>query len=85
MKYNTNVKHTTLEAFVTTVNDLGIELIINEALREVRKRQLIELIDDALVNKDEAAFNQYTAEYKNLEAWLFDQHLMMTIKETVVK
>lgn len=39
MKYNTNVKHTTLEAFVTTVNDLGIELIINEALREVRKRQ----------------------------------------------
>ncbi|NUX77212.1 IDEAL domain-containing protein [Staphylococcus aureus] len=66
----TNVKHTTLEAFVTTVNDLGIELIINEALREVRKRQLIELIDDALVNKDEAAFNQYTAEYKNLEAFL---------------
>ena len=37
MKYNTNVKHTTLEAFVTTVNDLGIELIINEALREVKK------------------------------------------------
>ncbi|HDA4242145.1 TPA: IDEAL domain-containing protein [Staphylococcus aureus] len=70
MKYTTNVKHTTLEAFVTTVNDLGIELIINEALREVRKRQLIELIDDALVNKDEAAFNQYTAEYKNLEAFL---------------
>ncbi|WP_256083316.1 hypothetical protein [Staphylococcus aureus] len=24
----------------------------------------------ALVNKDEAAFNQYTAEYKNLEAFL---------------
>lgn len=70
MKYNTNVKHTTLETFVTTVNDLGIELIINEALREVRKRQLIELIDDALVNKDEAAFNQYMAEYKNLEAFL---------------
>ncbi|HDJ5219729.1 TPA: IDEAL domain-containing protein [Staphylococcus aureus] len=70
MKYNTNVKHTILEAFVTTVNDLGIELIINEALREVRKRQLIELIDDALVNKDEAAFNQYMAEYKNLEAFL---------------
>lgn len=68
MKYNTNVKHTTLEAFVTTVNDLGIELIINEALREVRKRQLIEL--NALVNKDEAAFNQYMAEYKNLEAFL---------------
>ena len=70
MKHNTYVKHTTLEVFVTTVNDLAIELIINEALREVRKRQLIELIDDALVNKDEAAFNQYMAEYKNLEAFL---------------
>ena len=70
MKYNTNVKHTTLEAFVTTVNVWGFDLIIIEALREVRTRQLIELIDDALVNKDEAAFNQYTAEYKNLEAFL---------------
>ncbi len=28
---------TTLEAFVTTVNDLGIELIINEALRRGKK------------------------------------------------
>ncbi|WP_256025809.1 IDEAL domain-containing protein, partial [Staphylococcus aureus] len=48
----------------------GFELIFNEELGEVRKRQLIELIDDAFVNKDEEAFNQYTAEYKNLEAFL---------------
>ncbi|MDU6507812.1 MAG: IDEAL domain protein, partial [Staphylococcus sp.] len=27
MYYNTNVKHTTLEEFVTTVNDLGVELV----------------------------------------------------------
>ena len=33
MYYNTNVKHTTLEEFVTTVNDLGVELVIDEALR----------------------------------------------------
>lgn len=51
MYYNTNVKHTTLEDFVTTVNDLGVELIIDEALRQARKKQLVKLIDEALINK----------------------------------
>ncbi|EHJ09208.1 IDEAL domain-containing protein [Staphylococcus simiae] len=69
MKYNTHVKHTTLEQFVTTVNDLGIELIIDEALREVRKQQLEDLIDQALVNKNEEAFHMYVTEYSNLEAF----------------
>lgn len=40
MNHNTNVKHTTLEEFVTTVNDLGVELVIDEALREVRKKRV---------------------------------------------
>ena len=70
MHYNTNVKHTTLEDFVTTVNDLGIELVIDEALRQARKKQLIELIDETLVNKNETDFINYTNEYKNLEAFL---------------
>ncbi|UDI78680.1 IDEAL domain-containing protein [Staphylococcus taiwanensis] len=70
MNYNTNVKHTTLEDFVTTVNDLGVELIIDEALRQARKKQLVELIDEALVNKNENDFINYTNEYKNLEAFL---------------
>lgn len=70
MNHNTNVKHTTLEEFVTTVNDLGVELVIDEALREVRKKELKFLIDEALVNKDEKAFNEYITEYKNLEAFL---------------
>lgn len=70
MNYNTNVKHTTLEDFVTTVNDLGVELVIDEALRQARKKQLIELIDEALVNKNENDFINYTNEYKNLEAFL---------------
>lgn len=70
MNHNTHVKHTTLEQFVTTVNDLGIELVIDEALREVRKKELRTLIDEALVNKDENAFNEYMVEYKNLEALL---------------
>ena len=37
MNHNTNVKHTTLEDFVTTVNDLGVELVIDEALREAKR------------------------------------------------
>lgn len=70
MHYNTNVKHTTLEDFVTTVNDFGVELVIDEALRQARKKQLIELIDETLVNKNETDFINYTNEYKNLEAFL---------------
>ncbi|MBU5271404.1 IDEAL domain-containing protein [Staphylococcus caprae] len=70
MNHNTNVKHTTLEDFVTTVNDLGVELVIDEALREARKKQLKTLIDEALVNKNKENFIQYTEEYKKLEAFL---------------
>ncbi len=70
MYYNTNVKHTTLEDFVTTVNDLGVELIIDEALRQARKKQLVKLIDEALINKNETDFMNYTNEYKTLEAVL---------------
>lgn len=68
MYYNTNVKHTTLEDFVTTVNDLGVELIIDEALRQARKKQLVKLIDEALINKNETDFMNYTNEYKTLAA-----------------
>ncbi|MBK1406626.1 IDEAL domain-containing protein [Staphylococcus hominis] len=70
MYYNTNVKHTTLEEFVTTMNDLGVELVIDEALRLERKKQLVILIDEALVNRNEDDFNQYTTELKHLEAFL---------------
>ncbi len=70
MNHNTNVKYTTLEDFVTTVNDLGVELVIDEALREARKKKLETLIDEALVNKNEKDFKQYTDEYKKLEAFL---------------
>lgn len=70
MNHNTNVKYTTLEDFVTTVNDLGVELVIDEALREARKKKLETLIDEALVNKNEKDFKQYTDEYKKLEVFL---------------
>ena len=55
---------------MTTVNDLGVELVIDEALREARKKQLKTLIDEALVNKNKEDFIQYTEEYKKLEAFL---------------
>ena len=53
MKHNTHVKYNTLESFVSTINDLGIELIIDESLRNVRKQQLENLIDHALKIKRE--------------------------------
>ena len=43
MNHNTNVKNTTLEDFVTTVNDLGVELVIEEALRQGRKETVNEI------------------------------------------
>ena len=68
MNHETNVKYNTLETFVTTINDLGVELIIEASLKEDRKKQLRQLIDDALVEKNEQDFNRYTNEYKQLEA-----------------
>ncbi|MDN6205265.1 MAG: IDEAL domain-containing protein, partial [Staphylococcus simulans] len=35
--------------------------------RNVRKEKLTELIDQALIEKDEAAFNRYIEEYNQLE------------------
>ena len=65
MNHNTEVKYTTLEDFVMTVNDLGVELVIEEALRNARKAKLKLLIDEALI-KNENDFIQYT---NNLNNW----------------
>lgn len=70
MNHNTEVKYTTLEDFVMTVNDLGVELVIEEALRNARKAKLKLLIYEALINKNENDFIQYTNEFKQLEAFL---------------
>ena len=40
MNHNTEVKYTTLEDFVMTVNDLGVELVIEEALEMQEKLNL---------------------------------------------
>ena len=70
MNHNTEVKYTTLEDFVMTVNDLGVELVIEEALRNARKDKLKLLIDEALINKNDNDFILYTNEFKQLEAFL---------------
>ena len=59
MNHNTEVKYTTLEDFVMTVNDLGVELVIEEALRNARKAKLKLLIDEALINKRERFYSIY--------------------------
>ena len=70
MQNKANLKYETLEAFINTINDLGIELIIDQALRNVRKQELENLIDEALKNKNEEQFKRYTKEYNELEACL---------------
>ncbi|NHM74520.1 IDEAL domain-containing protein [Staphylococcus sp. 11007852] len=56
---NTNAMH--------MIHQLGVELVIEDALKYQRKQQLKHLIDEALQNKNEANFNKYTAEYLKLE------------------
>lgn len=56
---NTNAMH--------MIHQLGVELVIEDALKNQRKQQLKHLIDEALRNKNEANFKKYTAEYLKLE------------------
>ncbi|UEX89536.1 IDEAL domain-containing protein [Staphylococcus ratti] len=49
------------------VNQLGVEMIIEDALKNHRKQQLKRLIDEALLNKNEANFKMYTTAYLQLE------------------
>ncbi|WP_210618021.1 IDEAL domain-containing protein [Mammaliicoccus lentus] len=67
MKQYSQVKHQSLETFVNNLNDLSVELVIDSALRENRKRELAILIDEALVNRNNELFNQYSEELIQLE------------------
>ena len=68
MNHNTEVKYTTLEDFVMTVNDLGVELVIEEALRNARKAKLKLLIDErSSIKTRTILFNILT----NLNNWAF--------------
>ncbi|GGI38765.1 hypothetical protein GCM10010896_00020 [Mammaliicoccus stepanovicii] len=67
MKQYSQVKHQSLETFVNNLNDLSVELVIDSALRENRKRELNNLIDEALVNHNNTLFMQYSEELIQLE------------------
>lgn len=67
MKQYSQVKHQSLETFVNNLNDLSVELVIDSALRENRKRKLMVLIDEALANRNNTLFEQYSKELIQLE------------------
>ena len=67
MKQYSQVKHQSLETFVNNLNDLSVELVIDSALRENRKRELAILIDEALVNRNNELFDQYSEKLIQLE------------------
>ncbi|MEJ7541934.1 IDEAL domain-containing protein [Staphylococcus intermedius] len=68
MKNQTDVKKQMVADPVRTINQMGVELVIAHALKNQRKQKLQQLIDEALVNKNEQAFLEYTNEYLELEA-----------------
>lgn len=67
MKHQTHLKQNAPANPVQAVNQLGAEMIIEEALNKQRKAELKQLIDQALLAKNEAAFQKYTDEYLKLE------------------
>ncbi|WP_340296435.1 IDEAL domain-containing protein [Staphylococcus coagulans] len=67
MENQTDVKRHFIVNSVHTINQLGVELVIEEALKNQRKRELQQLIDAALIDRNEQAFNMYTQEYLKLE------------------
>lgn len=56
MNYNIEVKYIILEDFVMIVNDLGVEFVIEEVFRNVRKVKFKFLIDEVFINKNENDF-----------------------------
>lgn len=67
MNYNQQTQLNGLETFVTNLNNLYIELIIDDAIKSHHKKVLAEKIDMSLLNQNEEDFVQYTNELKALE------------------
>ncbi|ARJ51471.1 IDEAL domain-containing protein [Staphylococcus lutrae] len=68
MKNQTDVKKLIVFDPILTIKQLGVEIVIAQALKNQRKQALRRLIDEALINKNERAFLAYTEEYLELEA-----------------
>lgn len=67
MNYNQQTQLNGLETFVSNLNNLYIELIIDEAVKSHQKKLLKEKIDLSLLNHNHEAFLEYTSELKALE------------------
>ncbi|MCG7420781.1 IDEAL domain-containing protein [Macrococcus epidermidis] len=67
MNYNQQTQLNGLETFVSNLNNLYIELIIDEAVKSHQKKLLKEKIDLSLLNHNQEAFLEYTSELKALE------------------
>ncbi|TDM14378.1 hypothetical protein [Macrococcus bovicus] len=57
-----------LEMFIGNLNNLYIELLIEDAMRENQKREYQQLIEESLLNHNEQDFLLYTTALKKLEA-----------------
>ncbi|BCU51945.1 uncharacterized protein YpiB (UPF0302 family) [Staphylococcus auricularis] len=72
MEHYTYAHSNQLEQMIKEVNEIGVGYIIEEALRNVRKKELEAYIDEALKNKNSEDFNRYVTEYHQLEDRLDD-------------
>lgn len=61
------VKQNGLENFVSNLNNLYIELLIEDAVRTQKKEKVLKQIDEALLAHDAQAFYAYQAELQQLE------------------
>jgi len=57
-----------LEMFIGNLNNLYIELLIEDALRENQKKEYQQLIEESLITRNEQDFLLYTTALKELEA-----------------
>ncbi|WP_414042548.1 IDEAL domain-containing protein [Macrococcus animalis] len=67
MNYNQQTQLNGLETFVSNLNNLYIELIIDDAVKAHQKKVLKEKIDMSLLNNSKEDFIQYSNALKALE------------------
>ncbi|KAA1039155.1 IDEAL domain-containing protein [Macrococcus equipercicus] len=67
MNHYSQVKQNGLETFVSNLNNLYIDLLIDDVLKTHQKAEYSQLIDQALLDHDETAFLTYTNALKQLE------------------
>lgn len=67
MNYNQQTQLNGLETFVSNLNNLYIELIIDDAIKSHHKKVLVEKIDMSLLNQNKEDFVQFTNELNALE------------------